>query len=99
MTNDKHTPGPWRIKKQEHAFHVYARDYKLINNRIAAIEVFVDNAEANARLIAAAPELVEALQELWSASFERNQGREGFIRLQNAQMRASDILAKAKGEV
>ena len=51
------------------------------------------------RLYEAAPELLEALQELWSASFERNAGREGLIRLQNAQMRASDILAKAKGEV
>lgn len=53
----KHTPGPWVVRG---GFSIYASDRKTpvadacLNNSVAA------NDEANARLIAAAPELLDA---------------------------------------
>jgi hypothetical protein len=72
----KHTPGPWRADKCRYGFAVYAykscdvvvrtEDYE---GRYGAI----DN-EANARLIAAAPELLEVAQR--SADALRSAGIE-----------------------
>lgn len=60
MSTNKHTPGPWT----EHTF----ADEKFVEIRAGGgcrivAHVFLDNGnrEANARLIAAAPELLEAL--------------------------------------
>lgn len=68
MSNE-HTPGPWHI---EHTVHV------LDENRTRIADVcdrydgtnnnFRSSAEANARLIAAAPELLEALEKLLAAT-------------------------------
>lgn len=51
------TPGPWRVGKK-YTSSVYAGNMQGI--RIAAC--FDDDVEANARLIASAPELLEALK-------------------------------------
>ena len=67
MKETKHTPGPWELGEptSQLEFGVYATD------KISGIKYFLANAEghmrykeslANARLIAAAPELLEALQ-------------------------------------
>ena len=65
MTNTQHTPGPWEADSDAYVVNEY--------NRVIA-DVFInddDNREeraANARLIAAAPELLAALQavaEYW----------------------------------
>ena len=61
----KHTPGPWRAKR----FSVIkSNGYKITQNRPAgaapeAWEEIDKTYEANARLIAAAPEMLEALIE------------------------------------
>ena len=63
-----HTPGPWEVAQ-------YADDVTMIENRaptgygysltqVARILPVSESAEANARLIAAAPDLLAALQEL-----------------------------------
>lgn len=67
--SDKHTPGPWELGEptSQLEFGVYATD------KISGIRHFLANAEghmgdkeslANARLIAASPDLLEALQEV-----------------------------------
>jgi len=59
--NKNHTPGPWvyyyeKIGNQ----HIVWSD----NSRIVSLSMN-DDAESNARLIAAAPDLLEALQDLF----------------------------------
>ena len=55
MAESKHTTGPWHASRKS----VYVSN---VHNKCVA-EIF-DRHEANARLIAAAPELLEALNEL-----------------------------------
>ncbi len=53
----KHTPGPWRAFETRVCFANMAGGFDIRN---------CPDAEANARLIAAAPELLEALKEVTS---------------------------------
>ena len=66
MTNSKHTPGPWHCTKK-HARQISdGRGFKiakcLISTKGTNFELPANQAEANARLIAAAPALMEALE-------------------------------------
>lgn len=71
MTTPKHTPGPWGYQKcpkpqahsdcRDHAWLVIWNDGKYEGD-LAIVQT--EQAEANARLIAAAPELLEACREL-----------------------------------
>ncbi len=56
--NTKHTPGPWKYI----AWHGQHGVHDAMDNDVC--ETFGEDAEANARLIAAAPELLEALEEI-----------------------------------
>jgi len=63
---NKFTPGPWKIDQRT----VYALDVYGVNRFYASVHgVHTPTAEieANARLIAAAPNLLEALEELFSS--------------------------------
>lgn len=59
--NTKHTPGPWKMQPSQHDERHYAIHAASAMRWVA--HVSVENNEANARLIAAAPELLEALQD------------------------------------
>jgi hypothetical protein len=88
----KHTPGPWRLWGSADPSQV-----------ISAADCFVaqtvgGNDKANARLIAAAPELLEALQDLFGADMEfhlMGDGKEDQIA---AIAKARAAIAKATGE-
>ena len=70
----KHTPGPWvieRVDKQYYDSHTGQPSSTLSwmnidsgGRTVASAHSFTENMEANARLIAAAPEMLEALQEI-----------------------------------
>ena len=63
----QHTPGPWRVLEQQYtsgAWGVVSDDRNWPNQHVANI-----HGEANARLIAAAPDLLAALS--WGMSFLR----------------------------
>jgi len=71
MSEAKHTPGPWRIKAHtdESPEHITGwSDWSIIGADGACVCIeqtsINDSAKHNARLIAAAPELLEALQRL-----------------------------------
>ena len=90
------TPGPWKIDKQ-HTLDVYAQpDENHIGPTLVATAKNIDypftKAEANARLIAAAPELLAICQEI------ANDSR---INLQNSErrMRLYGTLEKAGGQL
>lgn len=71
MSDAKHTPGPWVAGRPDMATMIEGRNGKYIyagERYIAAAGFDVrdwDETVANARLIAAAPELLEALEEMY----------------------------------
>lgn len=67
MTEAKHTPGPWNVfyKSKYDEWHVSTPiDGSSMKRALFPDGIRTDNPEADARLIAAAPELLEALQVL-----------------------------------
>lgn len=94
----KHTAGPWKVEQWKYRNDM---DRDVITNGSHAVcsmeGVWLDDArhdemiavaKANARLIAAAPELLESLERL--ATFYANEDEEA--------TRALALVAKAKGE-
>ena len=67
MTKAEHTPGPWKYFETDNGFsicqHTPKADYHL-----AEIEGLDDQAKADARLIAAAPDLLLALKAVVAAA-------------------------------
>lgn len=71
MSDTKWTPGPWEVRRKErfndHVYHVFG-DGMHVNACIANTAYWLDSdsfseSRANAHLIAAAPELYEALDD------------------------------------
>ena len=92
MSETKHTPGPWVVKSARSGFYVESQFDVIVESldefgRYGAIDD-----EANARLIAAAPELLEALE---GCIVVIDNGRVPSL---NFQAAARAAIAKAKGE-
>lgn len=100
----KHTPRPWFVKFVGGAFLVraekrHAKDWRVV----AQVVLHEREDEANARLIAAAPDLLECLKELLDAMYESD-GAYGIVRtgVKNAGdaeiiQRCDAAIAKAEG--
>ena len=91
----KHTPGPWKANFAiSGSVYIFGGD----RNFVCVFNEWRDeaNQEANANLIAAAPDLLEALEELLSMC----QRQEDFHDDGDGRMfeRASAAIAKARGE-
>lgn len=87
----KHTPGPWEIERG------YSTIIKSIGPCVAdeyAGSAWLEVSEANARLIAAAPELLDALKELLDREWQDD---EGDYTLEMARRKARAAIAKAIG--
>ena len=88
----KHTPGPWRVSARANrmidVLHSNNQKGAITHAlcRVQARDSWVDEAAANARLIAAAPELLEALKNMC----------EGFRILKDSDFPA---LAKARAAI
>ena len=105
----KHTPGPWTCQKSpaphdgQHDFAIHAAKAKVLAEAFGRdCHGNIINAEANAKLIAAAPELLEALEHLVDQSDKQNWA----IRLggslhpfdvKGAVQKARAAIAKAEG--
>ncbi|MET0210352.1 MAG: hypothetical protein ABW220_15005 [Burkholderiaceae bacterium] len=96
MSEAKHTPGPWTyFPKEKYAEHHVSVP---LPGRTFKQALFPDgcptaNAEADARLIAAAPELLEAAQAAWNciAELSPTQARVEVVQMLHA------AIAKAEG--
>ncbi len=95
----KHTPGPWLLEQTT----VYALNNERVpvNRFTASLDrgwsdnssrILQQEVEANAHLIAAAPDLLEALSEII------NDGGK-FVMTQETHRKARAAIAKARGEV
>lgn len=85
----KHTPGPWRVIDH----YVTAGEEQVC---AVGVDWTANNVTANARLIAAAPELLEALQSvLASVPFSQYHG-DG--ELEECEHRVRAAIAKATGQ-
>ena len=70
MTEPKHTPGQWEDRPQDcnKCHQIYAVEAGNGNGGlIAMVHASCEEVAANAQLIAAAPEMLEALKWTWSA--------------------------------
>jgi hypothetical protein len=86
----KHTPGPWDIAKGKTYCAIRTDERVIADMRLVGLH----HNEANARLIAAAPELLDALQ----AALEALRGSAGFDEINNAKKQVKAAIAKATGE-
>ena len=98
----KHTPGPWILSGPMGTGHLHGREpeFRVYAHRTLFLEVCADpdgyahgENEANARLIAAAPELLETLREV------RKQARHpDYDWSLDLQREVDAVIAKATGE-
>ena len=105
-TNAKHTDGPWRADVEDYPFRreIYIETENFDpdageGERIARVFDETDTGRANARLIAAAPALLEALRELTAKawlSFDFHNTPEG-ARNVELMKKAGDAIAQAEG--
>lgn len=89
MSNQQHTPGPWEILKGDHGRTIYSIG-PLSSDEYAGTS-WLEVSEPDAHLIAAAPELLEALESVLVNCLDS----EG---LAAAYTKARAAIAKAKGE-
>ena len=105
--NEKFTPGPWHAGKKDHPvgyFPIYARTGVTKISRIAKTDSHevgfgISEAEqrANAKLIAAAPDLYAALKCLYDKLLMSDRDGQSHISEEEGEM-ALGALRKARGE-
>lgn len=79
-----HTPGPWHIGQDNQGNHTIIQSrLKFVIGRAFFANSIEEN-EANAKLIAAAPELLEALKELHAAAWNKGFSAKLDTELKNA---------------
>jgi hypothetical protein len=97
--NATHTPGPWTISErdpQRDQFYVFGTDFTGQDYPVATVTSCddPDQHDANARLIAAAPELLDALKNLRAMVI----GEHGASAYSNVNgERADAVIRKAEG--
>ena len=94
---ETHTPGPWVVKHDEKGlpFIGVKSDPWTYNGTIAS----VDTSEKDARLIAAAPEMLEVLQEILEPCPVKGYlGKYDHRRTYKARKKARAILDRVEGE-
>ena len=93
MTDSTHTPGPWGLSKTEWASHAVLADDDVEVCFVCAGEHDAETELANARLIAAAPDMLAALRAMVTAEKYGTTATHD-----SAMMAVRDALAKAEGE-
>ena len=100
-TKQGHTPGPWHVEDAPDSGLIFIRSHPA-EVSLANIRKGQDHPnDANARLIAAAPELLEALQSiLFQAGCReaRDLGNLNYDRLHAVEAQARAAIARATGQ-
>lgn len=104
-TPTKHTPGPWKVVRRDSldGFEIQAKEEDGITVFPASINGDPDNETygprtlANARLIAAAPALLETVEMLW-ARIQSNPRVAGMLHIEDYSETVPAIIRQAKGE-
>jgi hypothetical protein len=97
-----HTAGPWKIGRTSKTHNAPVRYWETsVFNRIIGVTATgsggtQEEAEANARLIAAAPEMLEALEDVESKIVDYEAGRINW-RPDDFLMRVREAITKARG--
>ena len=76
--NTKHTPGPWKVEQRfsgNRFIHSDNSQSPICRVAFVGMGIGVDESKANADLIAAAPELLEALENLLDAVRQNIDGK------------------------
>lgn len=106
----KHTPGPWNIATEPsgvRARHIVADTYTTVCSFLTSVKNMCEPEEinANARLIAAAPDLLEAVKGFWqwAENQSKSQSKGGhatfdMMMLREQQEIAANVIKKATGE-
>jgi hypothetical protein len=100
----KFTPGPWRANRNDFYWEIQSEAHGQIGDACASNVIFVDGvemaqadafviAEANARLMAAAPDMLTALKEVVASL----SGRVHSTPALSALVKAELVIAKAEG--
>ena len=98
-----HTPGPWKVVRERRRFNIH--DGPLNQGLATCYETggTLGRAEANARLIAAAPELLEIAKRAivnlndWAASEEEREYDITAEGLRSLSRALGEVIAKAEG--
>ena len=104
MNEFKGTPGPWATKRISGAVHVYRlyKDGSGVTGPHAKVSCDMpgqkDEEDANARLIAAAPELLEAVSAFLCYVDSEDDDTESMLQFADALDKARAAHAKALGE-
>ena len=97
MIKPKHTPGPWTVELAEGVRVLDANGRRVASVSLLSWKLAEPRSEAeicmNAQLIAAAPDLYEALEAIQKARFHPDPGE-----MSEANNMAAAALAKARGE-
>ena len=101
MTNATHTPGPWTMAKRQNGIAIEHREekpYGWAQSEVALVYPLAmpdrKTGDANARLIAAAPDMLAALEEMAA----QLGGGNDFEKWEAAKAQMIVAIAKAKGE-
>ena len=93
MSKNKHTPGPWKAHAYTDSGNVYIKEGNQGFAIAQMLDTYPDQMQANARLMAAAPALLEALDWIVYEIVEGCEDKDAILRV------AQEAIAKAKGEV
>ena len=91
-----HTPGPWRVGIRPGPIVYGQQGEQVANLHVPMVES--DENKANARLIAAAPELLAALDAIVRQMDQGGQGSTQVFNRDACIQRARAAIAKARGE-
>ena len=93
----QHTPAPWSSHWNKYYFEINSERDGLIGDACASqfIEGNTDKGKANAQLMAAAPEMLKALEEI---IFLVENGHINISGIQSQYQKIRETVVKAKGE-